>query len=274
MECDVGMNQAMHVTARRWAVAASAIGLMAAVPSTAVRAGNVIELGYVVDVAGSTVLKASYRAEISDGSFEASLFGKTSGVSNMFTGYKMNLSASGTVDGERFIPGVYGNDRKKKGKKAKSTDVTWQPGGGVTVSYSGEVQPPPSAVASALGKSTSDPLTAILKMANSQQDKPCSGKYRVYDGKDVFDLALAFRKDAGNAMECKLTWTPVAGVAVDKGDTEVETYALTLGPVQLSSGKVLHVPLQVVGKTKGMTVTVSAASVSVDGQQVSAQAGQ
>ena len=33
-------------------------------------------------------------------------------------------------------------------------------------------------------------------------------------------------------------------------------------------------PLQVVGKTKGMTVTVSAASVSVDGQRVSAQADQ
>ena len=88
MGCDVRMNQAMHETARRWAVAGFAMGIMAAVPSTAAWAGNVIELGYVVDVAGSTVLKASYRAEISDGSFEASLFGKTSGVSNMFTGYK------------------------------------------------------------------------------------------------------------------------------------------------------------------------------------------
>ncbi len=74
------LAQAMHETARRWAVAGFAMGIMAAVPSTAAWAGNVIELGYVVDVAGSTVLKASYRAEISDGSFEASLFGKTSGV--------------------------------------------------------------------------------------------------------------------------------------------------------------------------------------------------
>lgn len=266
------------VSRKKPLIAGFALAALVAAMAAPATAGNVLDIGYVVDVAGSTVLKASYHADIGANAFEASLFGKTSGVSNMFSGYKMNLSATGRIAGANFLPGVYGNDRKKKGKKAKSTDVTWQQGGDVTVSYSGDVQPPPVAVAAAIGKAASDPLTAILRMANGQQSKPCSGKYRVYDGKDVFDLALAFRKtitlasaSGQEGLECKLTWTPVAGVAVDRGETEVEAYALTLAPVQLASGKVLHVPLQVVGKTKGMTVTVSAASVTVDGQAVNPQ---
>jgi hypothetical protein len=46
---------------------------------------------------------------------------------------------------------------------------------------------------------------------------------------------------------------------------------LSLAPMQLPSGRVMHVPLQIVGKTKGMTVTVSAASVTIDGQDVDAK---
>ena len=68
---------------------------MAFAATPAALAGNVLELGYVVDVAGSTVLKANYRADIGGDSFEASLNGKTSGISNFFSGYKMNQSAAG-----------------------------------------------------------------------------------------------------------------------------------------------------------------------------------
>jgi hypothetical protein len=257
-----------------------AAGAALALPATA-QAGSVLDIAYTVDVAGATVLNAQYRTEINANGFESALFGKTSGVSDMFAGYKMNLSATGRVTGGKFLPGIYANDRKKKGKKAKSTDITWSSAGEVAVAYKDEPMPLPPAVAAALRKNSSDPLTAILKMANSQQDKPCSGKYRVYDGKDVFDLSLAFQKNFtlastgnGDGLECRLTWTPVAGVAVDRGETDAESYALSLVPVKLSSGKLMHVPMQIVGKNKGMTVTVSASSVTVDGQAVNTSQSQ
>lgn len=248
---------------------AAGLGLASAVPA---QAGS-IELGYVVEVAGTTMMKAAYRTEINGGSFESSLFGKTEGVTSMFSGYKMNLSASGRVAGNSFLPAAYENDRKKKGKKAKSTGLTWQPDGSVTVGTAQGVKPPPAAVASAIGASTSDPLTAILKMANNQSKKPCSGKFRVYDGKDVFDLSLSFSKTIalGNAsgLDCKLTWTPVAGVAVDKGETDVESYGLVLAPVRVGDD-IMHLPVRITGSTKGLSIVVSSSVIKVDGQAVKA----
>ncbi len=77
----------------------AALGLAA--PAGA-RAGNVIELSYVVDIAGATVLKAQYRANIGDDRYEASLSGKTSGMSTVFSSYKMELSANGKVEAGGF----------------------------------------------------------------------------------------------------------------------------------------------------------------------------
>lgn len=234
-----------------------------------------IEMGYVVEMAGATLMKATYRAEINGGSFESSLFGKTEGVSNMFSGYKMNLQAEGRIVKDAFLPVSYDNDRKKKGKKAKSTGLDWRADGSVTVGTAQGTSAPPADVAAAISNTTSDPLTAILKMANGQGKKPCSGKYRVYDGKDVFDLTLSFRKTVALAnspnagLDCKLTWTPVAGVAVNKGENEAESYGLVLAPVAVGS-EVMHLPIRITGKSKGLAVVVSSSVIKVDGQVVNA----
>lgn len=249
----------------------AAIAASLAVAASA-QAGS-IELGYVVEVAGATMMKAAYRTEINGGNFESSLFGKTEGVTSMFSGYKMNLTANGRVEGNTFLPEAYENDRKKKGKKAKSTGLIWKPDGSVTVGTAQGVKSPPAAVASAIGASTSDPLTAILKMANNQSKKPCSGKFRIYDGKDVFDLALSFRKTIAlgdtSGLDCKLTWTPIAGVAVDKGETDVESYGLVLAPVNVGSA-VMHLPVRITGSTKGLSVVVSSSVIKIDGQAIKA----
>ena len=242
---------------------ASAMALAAPLPAFA---GSQIELAYVVDVAGATVLKARYMADIGDASFETSLSGKSSGMTSYFSEYKLDLSATGRIEGAKFIPGVYENDRKKSGKKKRSTDVVWQSDGSVMITRAGETEAPPPAVAAKLGNSASDPLTALLKLANSQQDKPCSGKFRVYDGKDVFDLTLASRKGADSPMDCVLTWVPVAGASYEKGETDPESYGLRLAPLQLPTGNLLHIPMQITGKSKGLKVTVSVAAVSVNGQ--------
>ncbi len=104
-------------------------------------------------------------------------------------------------------------------------------------------------------------------MANSQQDKPCSGSFRAYDGKDVFDLSLSPDKPEGKKIKCKLTWTPVAGEAIKKGEKQ-ESYGMAIAPVQLASGRVLHVPMQITGRSNGLKVTVTVSSVTVDGREI------
>jgi hypothetical protein len=244
------------------------------------RAGT-IDVGYVVEIAGSTVMKASYHADMTPGRFAAALTGKTSGVSSMLAGYKMNWAAEGSMNDRGFIPGTFENNRKKKSKKAKSTGLTWLPGGKVTIGTHAGPAAVPASVAAALGKSSSDPLTAVLRMANAQSGRPCSGRYRVYDGKDLFDLSLSFKKSItlasaspseAKALECRLTYAPVAGSAVDKGETAVETYGLFLAPVKVPGVASAHyVPVRLTGKSKGLSVVISATAIAVDGQPVSAR---
>lgn len=249
--------------------AALVAGLAMVAPAVA----ETIELGYVVEVAGTMVMKAAYSAEIESGSFESSLFGKTAGMSDMFSGYKMNWSATGLYDEGQFSPQSYENTRKKKSKKAKSTGINWQPNGAVLLSTGAA---PPTAVLAALKGPSSDPLTAILKMASAQTKKPCSGKFRVYDGKDVYDLSLSFKKKITLAgatgqpgLECGLTSTPIAGRAVEKGEDKPDSYGLILAPLK-AGGQTLHIPVRITGSTKGLNVTVSAHYVKVDGQPVAA----
>jgi hypothetical protein len=58
------MNRMAYLKTHDLLAAGLVAGGMAFAATPAALAGNVLELGYVVDVAGSTVLKANYRADI------------------------------------------------------------------------------------------------------------------------------------------------------------------------------------------------------------------
>jgi hypothetical protein len=116
----------------------------------------------------------------------------------------------------------------------------------------------------------------VLKIASTQSRKPCFGTFRIYDGKDVFDLSLSFKKKITLAsspglpgLDCRLTSTPVAGKDVRNGDTEPQSYGLTLTPIT-AAGQTLYIPVRITGSTKGVGVTVSASYLKVDGKSVSA----
>lgn len=260
------------------------VALLTAGTATAVpAAAETIELGYVVEIAGAQVMKAAYRTEIAGNQFESVLAGKTTGMSNMLSGYKMNLSAEGQFNGGEFLPGSFENNRKKKSKQNKTTGVIWSGAGNVRIEAAGGPIPVPAAVAEALTGMSSDPLTAVLRLANAQSQKPCSGRFRVFDGKDVYDLALSFKKTVTLAsasesdppgLECKLTSTPIAGNAVNDGETQTDSYGLTLAPVSLAQlGRTLYIPLRITGRSKGLSVVVTAGSVRIDGKVLAAGLG-
>jgi Protein of unknown function (DUF3108) len=253
----------------KWIMVAGGSVVAVAAPALA---GSTIEMRYAVEVAGAQVMKVSYSAAIAGSNFESELVAKTSGMSNVFSGYRMNWSAAGRYADGTFSPQSYENTRKKKSKKAKSTGITWESGG--VAQATGAALP--SAVSAALNGTSSDPLTAVLKIASSQGKKPCSGKFRVFDGRDVFDLSLSLKKKITLAsaagvpgLECSLTSTPVAGRAVDDGETKPDAYGLTLAPIK-SDGLTLYIPVRITGKSKGLSVTVTASSITIDGADVSA----
>ncbi len=246
-------------------------------------AGGTVDVRYDVEVAGTRIMKASFSATIDAGQYSSSLDGKTTGVSNLFSKYKTNMTAEGLVRDNAFIPGTFGNDRKKNSKKSRSTDLTWSGNGKVLVETGDGTEEPEGPVAKALGRNAADPLTTILRLANTQADKPCSGSFRVFDGRDVYDLALSFRKqvvlasastEGNSGFDCKLTYTPIAGRAFDKGETEIETYGVVLAPLTMRGLRHhIYLPIQITGKSSGLSAVVSATSVTVDGQELNIALG-
>jgi Protein of unknown function (DUF3108) len=227
------------------------LSLWAAVPAFA---ADVISVRYDVSLGGTRVMKADYSATLSDDSYSAVLEAKTVGVSKMFSKIKLNLSANGTLSEAGLVPANYSYSRKKNDKR-KERNLTFTPTGGLMMEGSdfGE------GVRAALTSKVMDPLSMLLKLSRS--DKPCSGKHRAFDGRDVFDVALS-GGGSGGTVNCKMVYTPVAGSDVEDGKTDPTTYEISLAPLGAGKG---FVPVRIAGSTKGVGFEVTAADVSING---------
>ncbi|MFO1035020.1 MAG: DUF3108 domain-containing protein [Hyphomicrobiales bacterium] len=245
---------------------------LAAAAAAPAEAGSAVVAQYKVEAANTTILRALYQANIDGNSFTSSLSGKTAGISNFLKGVRLEMSAAGQMTGDGFLPGNFQNMKKKKHKDARTTGINWAADGTVKVITDKGAQPLPDGVAKALGKPSADPLTAILNIATMSAAKPCTGKLRVYDGKDVYDLGLALgaqvKLGGGKAdgFRCTITYTPIAGRSFDQGEKDVDSYQAVFVPVVLNgASSPAYFPVQLVGKTMGVTYTVQAQSLTVDG---------
>jgi hypothetical protein len=251
---------------KRYAAAVFALtGL--AFPATA---GNVIKAAYVIEAAGTTVMRANFDATIEKGSFTSSLFGKTAGAAGFFKGMRLEMQTTGGFDGSDFAPGNFEKSKKKRYKDARKTGISWTPTGKVEVMTDSGPAPLSASVGQALSQPSSDPLTAILSLSQMRGSKPCQGKTRVYDGRDVFDLTLRPRDQgaagAGKPMNCSVAYTPIAGNSFDKGEKDVDNYDAVFAPINLAGqDKPMYFPVRLVGSSMGITYKIRAVSLSVDG---------
>jgi Protein of unknown function (DUF3108) len=223
-----------------------------------VLAADVISVRYDVSLGGTRVMKADYSATVSDDSYTASLEAKTVGVSKMFSKIKLSLNASGALSSVGLIPASYNYSRKKNDKR-KERSLSFSPKGGLMMDGGDYGE----GIRAALTAKVMDPLSMLLKLSRS--DKPCSGKHRAFDGRDVFDVALSGGGGAGT-QTCKMVYTPVAGSDVEDGKTEPTSYDITLAPLGGGKG---YVPIRIAGSTKGVGFEVTASGVSMNGAALS-----
>ena len=218
------------------------------------QAADVISVDYDISLGGSRVMKADYSATLDDSSYSASLEAKTVGVSKWFSKIRLNMSASGGLSEAGLAPASYSYSRKKNDKR-KERVLKFGPDGDLLTDgtdYDASV------VAAIKGK-VMDPLSMLLKVTRS--DEPCSGKYRAFDGRDVFDLSLSGGNGAG-VVTCKVIYTPVAGADVKDGETDVTRYEISFAPMGDNKG---YVPVRLTGSSKGVGFEASARSVTVNG---------
>ncbi len=247
------------------AIALSA-GVVLATAASALAADS-ISISYVASTSGAPVFKASLSANIDDSSYTASFSGKTTGLTNMLSKYKISLNASGTVNDGKLAPTKFNKATSKK-KKDKFADLSFGSGGSFTlVTHDGPQTESAAVLAAAKGKEAIDPLTAILRIAIAQGAegaKPCSGTYRFYDGRDVGDLVFSLAKKIGATYQCKMTLKSVAGRNVENHDDKTVTYGLWLVPATSSKGT-LYLPARLTGEYSGLSVAVEATGISVNG---------
>jgi hypothetical protein len=229
------------------------IGLvLMAVPA---QAADVISATYEISLGGTRVMKADYSATLGDGIYSAGLSAKTVGVSKLFSKIKLNMSANGSLSETGVKPVNYVYSRKKNDKR-RERNLSFSPSGTLVT----EGADYDKSITAALNNKVMDPLSMLLKLGRSA--KPCAGKHRAFDGRDVFDLTLSGGGKAGSTLTCKMVYTPVAGNDVDDGDTEPKTYEITLAPYGDSGS---YMPVKLSGSTKGVGFEARATSVSVNG---------
>ena len=226
--------------------------------ATTAQAADVISVNYDISFGGTRVMKADYSATLDERSYSANLEAKTVGVSKWFSKIKLNMSASGGLSESGVTPANYSYSRKKNDKR-KQRVLTFAPGGAL-VTDGGDYD---AAILAAVAGKVMDPLSMLLKVARS--GKPCSGKHRAFDGRDVFDLSLSGATGTGT-VTCKIVYTPVAGADVEDGETDVTRYEITFAPMGDNKG---YVPVRLTGSSKGVGFEASANSVTVNGQPLS-----
>jgi Protein of unknown function (DUF3108) len=123
-------------------------------------------------------------------------------------------------------------------------------------------------------KGVLDPLSAVMAMARTPGENPCTRKFAIFDGKQRFDLQLAYKRQdrvsdvrptgqPGIAYVCKVKYTPIAG---HKPTEEARAMAANQG-IEVSLRPVpsanLFVPHRIVIPTGAGTATLTAVRVHI-----------
>jgi hypothetical protein len=233
--------------------------LVVTVGSVPVVAADEISAVYDVSVGGARVMKAEYAASVSSSAYNASLEVKTTGMSKLFSKLKLNMAANGKFADANVRPSSYNYSKKKNGKRRERA-LRFMPSGDLVTDGEGYDQ----SILTSLSNTALDPLSMFLKLG--RQGKPCAGKHRAFDGRDVFDLTLSKSGGEGGKLVCKMVYLPVAGDDVDDGNTDPTTYAITLAPM---GGDLGYVPVKLSGSSSGVSFEAAATAVSVNGTALS-----
>jgi len=247
-------------------ISRAAAVLLAVIAATApARAGEVVDMRYKVEIAGTRVLDLDYRLDLDKTSYQSALTAQSRGVLDMFSSLDLDMKGKGRIaDGEpvpqSFVWGKSHNDNDKK------ITVTWRADRLPVASRSFTMKESRAkAVTEHLSRGMPDPLTALLMQGVLAGVKPCTGTERVFNGWEIYDLAFSFEKSdtfsardggvyRGPAVKCLVTYRPVAGVSPDKlrkQQADPPKFDIWFAPVATRNMGTIHVPVAVAGKLNG-----------------------
>ncbi len=243
------------------------LGLAALAPAAA--QAEDVSVSYNVDVGPLTMTVVKLSLDLTEQAAHAKARIRSNGVSRMLSEYSATAEAESRLGDAAPQPVSFRLVRESSDER-KETTLNWSGDGGVTYDPPLKNAERRARLESAIAGGVTDPVTALLRIGTAGEN-PCISAHEVFDGRDVFELALTDKGRGkpegdtawqGEVQRCDVRWTPIAGRAKDK-KVPGDSYDVDFAPVaKLPSGKTLWLPVRMSGKIKGMGFTAYATKVS------------
>ncbi len=275
------MKTAFINTVTAMTVAVTAFTLAFVATPDPVLAADKLELRYDLYTRGIRAFALDYSADIDRSSFNASAKLRPKGLASWFIDLKMDMKSSGTISAKGAQSKAFSMNIKEKGRNRKYL-VNFDG----LVPVSSERHPAVkdktgAKIDAAAAKGARDTLASMLNLSVTTQENPCNAKHRVYNGREVFQLALRKIKDdvfgrkdggvyRGPAIVCSITYSTLAGLSAK---TEARyrknppVFKVWFAPVRSSTlGRDMNVLIAATGKIKGKDFVAYANRATLSGR--------
>ncbi len=282
---DNAMKLERPVTANGLCRKAMLAMLLAIAPVSQASAGEVFNMHYDVDIAGTRIMEVAYRLDLDKTGYQSSISVDSRGILDLFASMGLDMQGHGRINGADPLPLAFQMGSSKQGKD-KEVSVSWAPGRVPTTQRSYRLPGDRErAVADALKTGMPDPLTALLKQGVLAGPHPCAGTERVYNGIEVYDLQFAVDKAdtfgvkdggvyRGPAVKCRITYRPVAGLSdrkMQKYRNDPPRFDIWFAPVATRTMGIVYVPVAAAGTLKGNVFTALATRATLAGAPLNAR---
>jgi len=268
------------------AIAASALVSGLTATGNSALAADRLETRYDLYTRGIRAFALSYSAEIDQNSFNSKAKLRPRGLASLFVDLKMDMTSSGAIVKDGTRSNSFAMSVEEKGRKGKYA-VNFNGLKPSDTSRSPEVKPNTRAkLEEEAAKGVRDTLASIMDMAVTSAANPCDASYRIYNGKEVFQLDLAKIKDntfgdkdggvyRGPAIMCSMTYSTLAGLSAKtqaKYRKNPPVFTVWFAPVQSPAlGRKMNVLVGVTGKLKGKDFVAYLNQATLSGKPLNAQ---
>lgn len=237
-----------------------------------------VELKFDILAHGTRAYDLGINYHLSPSDYRASARAATTGLVGLFVDETLTMAANGSLGKGAVRPASF-KYSSREGKDEKTARIRWD-GGSIKVDRSFKMADAREHdLNEAVDKSLPDPLSGILAATMSPSGQPCSGRQRVFDGKEVFELSFSYlgRENVndsgayrGPAYKCRVQYRSVAGLSkkrMAKNHANPPIFTILFAGVDGPSGELL-VPVGGTGEIKGRKVQIVARQATVDGKPI------
>lgn len=222
-------------------------------------AAGQVAVTYKVDVGPVTLTTVRFTLDVGENAVNGKARIKSGGVANLFAEYSAVAESTSLIGAAAPRPVSFHLVRERD-KEVRKASLSWTADG--VLSYEPQSKRPErrDSIAKALSNGVADPITAVLRIGTAGTT-PCPSVHDVFDGRDVFQLALTGKGSGtvsedvdfrGSVQRCDVRWTPLGGRAKEK-NVPGDIYDVSFAPVgKLPSGQQLWLPVELTGSLKGM----------------------